>query len=373
MNPLQIQKDFYKEMDESIKEELQSLRGEQGLQLLWNACKPKCSKTVQANNIEEVYINNYSDEYKSGGVIGLVKMFIQVQYKNSMYDWDNIPVQKDLLFANKIDGKFKDNKSVVVMSSYFSEDTTESLIGLLRRLGKGEIKFTTLAKKVFKDKMQSILRIVKKENQTTFVTTSHPVHWLDTSQYQTYLPRLWEKKVCLIFLPKSTSVVKRQIKAAELTTIATRIREQGLTPVACFYPDKTSIAWYYKLEEIHNIFDDIIWAGHVYNKMQLIKLLTFIDASHEVCSLETDDDPSGCLSISTVLSVYRGKYVNMLNPKMKVFTRSGRGARKTLSRYPDGLTLKKIRYIVRRLSKCSSYQQQEKILMDHKILDIKYS
>ena len=72
MNPLQIQKDFYKEMDESIKEASKS-KGEQGLQLLWNACKPKCGKTVQANDIEELYINNYSDEYKSGGVIGLVK------------------------------------------------------------------------------------------------------------------------------------------------------------------------------------------------------------------------------------------------------------------------------------------------------------
>ena len=81
MNPLQIQKDFYKEMDESIKEELQSLRGNKGYNYYGMHANQNAAKQCKRMISKKLYINNYSDEYKSGGVIGLVKRFIQVQYK----------------------------------------------------------------------------------------------------------------------------------------------------------------------------------------------------------------------------------------------------------------------------------------------------
>ena len=370
MNTEDLQKNYYKDLNIEIAKELQELRGKDGLERYW--IKLKADKNTEfVDFTNNRYVNKFPDRYRSGGVVGLMMEYLKYSHNVKKSEVDKISIQKDFLFTNKIENKHKKEARLVVMSSFYNKVLEKPIIKSIEDLINEKKLRRSKLKEILLNIKRDLERKWRKRKPIEFIEIPHPVHWLNTNEYKHSLPDIWHKqKIGLIFLPKSTTVVERRVKASELKKIATEIRARGLNPIACIYPDDTSLSWYYKLEEVHNIFDDIVFTGHVYNKMQMIKLLTYIDSSTEIYALESFDDPSGAFSMSSLLSIYRGKYVHTLMPIMEIYLSNTRGGKKTLQRYPDFHKLKRIKLLVKQLQACKNNLEQKRILLSERILDI---
>jgi hypothetical protein len=342
---------LFKDHEYSIANELANIRGQECLLYPWELPDPTyyCLDLIPRNG-DRYQLSFPDDSTRSGGVHSLIREYLSATTKHSETNLAKIPIQKDFLFVPTIESKYLKHRQVVAMSTMATARKRSSIRSLLK-VGRRHREAGN--------------------NLTEFILAPHPVHWVCTKKYQQFLPDVWAvRNVCLVMLPKSTPTVRREISPEALQRVVASIRKRGLSPIACVYPDQQSLLAYYSLLQIQNLFDDIVIAGPVTSLYQMIKLLTYIDASAELCIPECDDDPIGPLSLAAILGVYRHKYVSIVKEDIHVFINQSKRAQKVYRRYPSPAELTRIKMLSADLGSSTSTTDQVSLLMANQILDV---
>lgn len=344
--------DCFKEHDNVIASQLASLHGQKALLHCWEIPDPTYFSlaTLSPQNVYSPS-DSYVDPSRSGGVHSLIRAFLSETTDQDVRELASIPIQKDFLFLPTIEKKYIGSSRLVVMSTFHERTSRLRRSHLFQRLFGGP----SSAASPFPD----------------LIPAPHPVHWFSTHKYQPSLPDIWRRgKVGLVVLPKSTFVVRREISPLALEALVSSIRDNGMVPIACVYPDQHSLMIYHSVLRIASYFDDIVVAGPVTSLFQMVKLLTYIDASSQVFVPECDHDVVGPLSMAAILAIYRGKYASITKQDIHVFVNASIRAKKILQRYPGPDVISRVKEISDALISSESAQGQYDTLRRFHVLDI---
>lgn len=352
MRMKQFTYEFFQKHEPIIECQLSYQHGSESLLYQWNPIDPRYSsiQRLLGNRSPDPSLI-CTDSTKSGGVHSLVRAYLSRIYGINPKDLLAIPIQKDFLFVPSIEKKYRISSHLVAMSHMHDPSRGQHIFNSFLRLLFG----ARASRWVLPD----------------LIHAPHPVHWLCTERYQKFLPDLWrDGKICLVFLPKSTFVVRREISPLALEAIVASIRQEGMVPVACIYPDQYSLLSYHSIFRIGDLFDDIVVAGPVTSLCQMITLLTYIDASVQVCVPETEDDLIGPLSTAAILGIYRGKYAAIRKEDIHIYVNRSPAKLKQLQRYPSKYEISRIKQLSNALSSAVSADEQYDLLMRSHCLDV---